>query len=108
MSSEQVKFSTYDYASSRAMLVPDYEDIPDYSFTATVTPDRNWGDVGDVEGSRWEFLVDGQPVTWEELTDDQRMTVRMARAWSGRVRDYWTDLEYEDEQWYVLEALELL
>ena len=61
---------------------------------------------GDTEGSWWEFLVHGQKKNWIGLTDRQRMAIRTAKAWDGCVGDYWDELKYEDERYYVLEGLE--
>jgi len=83
-------------------------DVLDTPLVAIVTSDSGWSYVGDVSDSHWEFLVYGQPTTWADLTDEQRMVVRTASAWSGQVRDYWVELEYEDEGWYGIEALEQL
>jgi len=74
---------------------------------ALVATDTGW-DGNPNSDDRWEFWVYGEPTTWADLTDEQRMVVRLAGAWDGQVRDYWVELEYEDEGWYGLEALDQL
>lgn len=95
-----------------AVLVPEDDnvstDVLDIPLVAIVIADGGWGFVGNVSNNHWNFWVYGQPTTWANLTDEQRMVVRLAGAWDGQVRDYWVELEYEDEGWYGLEALDQL
>jgi len=96
---------------NRSVLVPEYgrdDDVHNVPLIAIVISYNGWSYVGEVENNHWEFLVYGQPTTWADLTDEQRMVVRMAGAWEGQVRDYWVDLRYKDEGWYALEALDQL
>ena len=95
----------------RAIMVPrDYpeQELTDVPLIAVVYTDKGWSWAGDPNGTHWEFWVLGKKVTWDDLTDNQRLQVRTAPAWEGRVRDYWVDLGYEDELYYTLEALECL
>ena len=58
-----------------------------------------------IHNTHWRFFKYGIECKWDELDDEQRMEVRTRVAWDGQVRDYWTELEYRDERYCILEAL---
>ena len=100
--SDEGKFTTSFLAVPQQgyMGTPNHE-VP---LIAVALAENRWM-WGEVFNTHWRFFKYGVECTWDDLTDEQRYEVRTRVAWDGQVRDYWTELEYRDERYCILEAL---
>ena len=88
-------------------------EISTISFDALVYRTENTGWVGmdtDTSTDKIAIIIDGKLFTWDDISDDDRMRIRMASVFkpSFYARDFWEWMGYENEAYYALEVLETL